>query len=64
MGSRVHDPPGSEADPGTKGQKTYRGIDASGADVLKVCFDKGGTKRPPEFTAANAGAVSLVLKRE
>ena len=49
---------------GTKEEKTYRGIYASEGDVLKICFDKGGTKRPTEFKAANAGEVLLVLKRK
>jgi uncharacterized protein (TIGR03067 family) len=45
-------------------EKTYRGIYAIEGDVLKICFDKGGTKRPAEFKAANAGEVLLVLKRK
>jgi hypothetical protein len=32
--------------------------------TLKICYEKGGTKRPAEFKAANAGEVLLVLKRK
>ncbi|MBN9522646.1 TIGR03067 domain-containing protein [bacterium] len=49
---------------GTRDQKTDRGIYAIEGDVLEICLDESGTRRPTGFTAGNAGEVLLVLKRK
>lgn len=48
---------------GTNDAKTYRGIYTIERDSVKICFDKGGKKRPAEFktAAGNADEVLIVL---
>ena len=53
-------------DADTNNAKTDRGIYKIERDSVKICFDKGGQKRPTEFktTAGNADEVLIVLKRK